>query len=35
MINKTHTPQRAMVIRDSIGGRAGKVELITGYRGRE
>jgi hypothetical protein len=38
MINETHTPQRAMLIRDIIakmrhdgcGGRAGKVELITG-----
>jgi hypothetical protein len=41
MVNETHTPQRAMPIRDIIarmrhdgyGGRAGKVELITGVEG--
>jgi hypothetical protein len=41
MINETHTAKRAMPIRDIIdrmrhdgcGGRAGKVELITGIEG--
>jgi hypothetical protein len=41
MVNETHTPQRAMQIRDILakmrhdgcGGRAGKVELITGIEG--
>jgi hypothetical protein len=42
MISETHTPQRAMSIRDIIArmrhdgcGRAGKVELITGKRRRQ
>jgi hypothetical protein len=41
MVNETHTPQRAMLIRDIIakmrhdgcGGRAAKAELITGIEG--
>jgi hypothetical protein len=41
MISEAHTPQRGMLIRDIIarmrhdgcGGRAGKVELITGIEG--
>src|ERR1700733_11474610 len=39
VIDETHTPQRAMPIRiarmrhDGCGGRAGKVELITGIEG--
>jgi hypothetical protein len=41
MVNEVHTPQRAMLIRDIVakmrhdgcGGRAGKVELITGIEG--
>jgi hypothetical protein len=41
MVNETHRPQRAMLIRDIIakmrhdgcGGRVGKVELITGIEG--
>jgi hypothetical protein len=41
MLSETHTPQRDMLIRDIIartrhdgcGGRAGKVELLTGIEG--
>ena len=41
MVNETHTPQGDMLIRDIIarlrhdgcGGRAGKVELLTGIEG--
>jgi hypothetical protein len=41
MVNEAHTAQRTMLIRDIIarlrhdgcGGRAGKVELITGIEG--